>query len=74
MDQWLRAAGQSTINIAKNALRKQLFDDLFTYAFGARCEQGHYDRQLTDPAMGNRIFVLSIYKEKFYSEDTDENI
>lgn len=69
VDQWLRAAGQPTINIAKGALRKQLFDDLFTHSVGLRLDQGHFDRQLKDPATNNRIFVLSVFREKFYGDE-----
>lgn len=63
VDQWLRASGQSTIQISKRELAKQLYDDGHTHSTQGRIDRGTYDYQVIDPATDKRIMVLAIKNE-----------
>lgn len=72
IDQWLRQSGQSTINIAKPDLRRQLYNDGMTYSTSARINAGQYDYQAIDPATGTRPMVIALYKHKIYPHEIHE--
>lgn len=63
VDQWLRQSGQTTINISKKDLRKQLHSDALSYSTPARIAAGQYDYQALDPATGSKQMIIAIFKE-----------
>ena len=72
VDQWLRASGQTAINISKIELRKQLFEDGLTYSTGARLNNGKYDLQVRDPVTDSYILVTAVYFEAFYQSELED--
>lgn len=71
VDQWLRSSGQTTINMNKTELRKQLYDDGFAYSTQARLNQGKYDAQMKDPVTGSYQMVTAIFIDRFYQFEAD---
>jgi len=65
VNQWLRASGQTPINITKNDLRRQLFSDGMTHSTASRQKRRLFDHQATDPAAARKLMVIAVYLEKF---------
>jgi hypothetical protein len=69
VNQWLRLAGETPLIIPGREIKKQLFEDGYSFSTQGRVERGQYDLQRNDPADNSKPMVAAVYRVKFYGEE-----